>query len=318
MKQIATEQESRRRVMTDEGKLKYNKELKEQQVSQIWDGAENLQETYKKWWTEVERIKTKNEQVRKLTRKRKSKTMRLLMKEKKKLKKELRLNKSEEEMQKLNDLKRRILDEESDSYYRRLMKTCEEITRNGRFDSSNFLKVKKRMEKKRPEENHAVLNKDGVLVTEREEILTCYEKYFEDLLTTTNKRTEEERESQIVKAVEEKFNKIMEEGRKQEPKKTDIETVTRVVKGLKRKKARDNDGWNNEVMIDGGDEMVDSLIKMTDMVQEKAEIPKSWKEMTIKSTHKKGEKESLTNKRGLFLTNVVSKAFETIIDKITM
>ena len=315
MKQIATEESRRRRVMTDEGKLKYNKELKENKVSQIWDGAENLQETYVKWWTEVERIKTKNEQVRKLTRKRKSKTMRLLLKEKKKQKNELRLNKNEDEMAKLNDLKRRIVEEETDSYYRRLMKTCEEITRNGRFDSSNFLKVKKRMEKKRPEENHAVLNKDGVLVTEVEEILKCYEEYYEDLLTTTNKRIEEERESAIVKAVEEKFNRIMEEGRKQKPKKTDKDTVTCIVKGLKRKKARDNDGWNNEVMIDGGDEMVDSLVKMTDMVQEKAEIPKAWKEMTIKSTHKKEEKERLTNKRGLFLTNVVSKAFETVVDK---
>ena len=105
-----------------------------------------------KWWTEVERIKTKNEQVRKLTSRRKSKTMRLLLKEKKILKKELRLNKNEDEIAKLKDLKRRIVDEENDSYYRRLMRTCEEITRNGRFDSSNFLKVKKRMEKKRPEE----------------------------------------------------------------------------------------------------------------------------------------------------------------------
>ena len=36
--------------------------------------------------------------------------------------------------------------------------------------------------------------------------------------------------------------------------------------------------------------------------------------MIIKSTHKKAEKEILTNKRGLFLTNVVSKSFEKVVD----
>ena len=57
---------------------------------------------------------------------------------------------------------------------------------NGRFNSGNFLKVKKRMERKKPENNHAVKNKKGELVTENGEILRCYEEYFSDLLTKTN------------------------------------------------------------------------------------------------------------------------------------
>ena len=43
--------------------------------------------------------------------------------------------------------------------------------------------------------------------------------------------------------------------------------------------------------------------KMTNVVMEKYEIPEPWMHMMIKSTHKKGEKEDLNNKRGLFLTN---------------
>ena len=69
------------------------------------------------------------------------------------------------------------------------------------------------------------------------------------------------------------------------------------------------------IMMDGGQEMFKSLVKMTDLVQEKREIPEPWNCMTIKSTHKKGEKDELTNKRGLFLTNVVSKVYEKLIDK---
>ena len=96
--------------------------------------------------------------------------MRLLMKEKKKVKENLRLNKNEEGMVKLNELKEKMLEEEHERYYRRLMKTCEEISRNGKFDSGNFLKVKKRMERKKADEVHGVRNKDGVYLLQKEMI----------------------------------------------------------------------------------------------------------------------------------------------------
>ena len=142
-------------------------ELAEKKVSKIWDHPEDVQEAYNKWWTEVEEAKTKNEQIRKLTKKRRSKTMRLLMKEK-----SLRLKASEREMLKLNELKEQMLNEEHESYYRKLMKTCEELSKNG---SGNFLKVKKRIERKKAEGVHAVRNKDGKLVTDNDGILTCYQ-----------------------------------------------------------------------------------------------------------------------------------------------
>ena len=39
--------------------------------------------------------------------------------------------------------------------------------------------------------------------------------------------------------------------------------------------------------------------------------------MKIKTIHKKGSKMVMDNKRGLFLTNVLSKVFERVLDKIT-
>ena len=55
---------------------------------------------------------------------------------------------------------------------------------------------------------HGVKNQDGVLVTGKEEILECYEKYFEKLLTTTNKKTEAEENRPIVEKVENKFKLV--------------------------------------------------------------------------------------------------------------
>ena len=61
--------------------------------------------------------------------------------------------------------------------------------------------------------------------------------------------------------------------------------------------------------------MAESIRKMADAIQIKCETPSPWNNMIIKSTHKKGPMEELSNKRGLFLTNVVSKVYEKILDK---
>ena len=92
--------------------------------------------------------------------------MRLLLKEKKNVKKELAEEKTEEKMERLNQIKEQVLQEEKESYYRRLTKTCEEIRVNGKFNSGGFWKLVKRMKRKNDETPHAVQAKDGRKLTE--------------------------------------------------------------------------------------------------------------------------------------------------------
>ena len=317
LKQTSIEDNKKRMVMTDDGKVKYRNELKELEVSKIWDNVDDIQEVYSKWCKEVERVKGKYMEKRNTSKKRRSKTMRLLMTEKKKIKERLKrgFDNNENDMVRLHELKEQIMNEEKDTYYRRLKKNCEEIKINGKFNSAGFWKVRKRMERKKEEESYAVRNMKGELVTTNDGILQAYGEYYKDLLTTTNKRTTLPGNRAIVEKVEEKFNKIMEEAEKQAPSKTNRETVAEVIKSLKKNKAPDKEGWKNEMLIDGGEEIIDSIVKMTNCVLEKFEVPTPWNHMTIKSVHKKGEREDLSNKRGLFLTNIVSKVFEKIISK---
>ena len=293
MKQTDEEENKKRQVLTPEGMLNYERELEERKVSKIWEQVNNIDVTYKKWQTQVEEIKRKHEQTRKMTKKRKTKTMRLLMKEKKELKKNMRIKGNDNgSMEKLRNLKEQILSEEAENYYRRLRRTCEEISKNGKFNSGSFWEVKKKMERKRKEGAHAVKNKDGKLVTENNEILTAYKDYFEELLSITNRKTNLEENKEIVEKVEKEFNEIIEKGKMQEPMKTSREVVAAVMKDLKRKKARDTFGWNNEMLLDGGNEMIESLRKMADAVQMTCSTPSPWNQMMIKSTHKKGLKKN--------------------------
>ena len=89
--------------------------------------------------------------------------------------------------------------------------------------------------------------------------------------------------------------------------------VTKVIRKLKKRKAGDKQGWRNEHIIYGGGEMTKSLTKIMQIATDELVSPKAWDSMTIKSIHKKGSKMLLTNKRGLFITNVIGKLLERVM-----
>ena len=62
--------------------------------------------------------------------------------------------------------------------------------------------------------------------------------------------------------------------------------------------------------------MIESLVRMMNCVLKEEIIPSEWETMLIKSIHKKGEKSLMKNKRGIFLTNVLSKVFEKALESV--
>ena len=72
------------------------------------------------------------------------------------------------------------------------------------------------------------------------------------------------------------------------------------------------------MILEGGDEMVNSITYyMFREISVTQQIPNQWKTMRIKSIHKKGSKLLMDNKRGLFLTNILNKLYEKVLDKLT-
>merc|ERR1712096_578625 len=81
----------------------------------------------------------------------------------------------------------------------------------------------------------------------------------------------------------------------------------------KKKKCRDPYGWNNELIIEGGEEMDRSLLYLVNRMERERFTPKQWREVTIKAIAKPGSILEMDNKRGLFLTEVVSKLYEKVL-----
>ena len=63
---------------------------------------------------------------------------------------------------------------------------------------------------------------------------------------------------------------------------TTKEEVERAVKELKRKKCKDRTGWNNEIVLESGEDMIDGLHCMFNKMEVERVVPEEWKEMKIK------------------------------------
>ena len=68
------------------------------------------------------------------------------------------------------------------------------------------------------------------------------------------------------------------------------------------------------MILEGGDEMVNTITYMCKEISVTQQIPNQWKTMRIKSIHKKISKLLMDNNRGLILTNILSKLYEKVLD----
>ena len=86
---------------------------------------------------------------------------------------------------------------------------------------------------------------------------------------------------------------------------------------MKSNKSGERSRWKAEWLKEGGDEMIESLTTVFNRVEEEGQIPLQWRDTSIKSQYKGGgSKEKIQeNQRGIFITNIVSKAYE-IVKKI--
>ena len=56
--------------------------------------------------------------------------------------------------------------------------------------------------------------------------------------------------------------------------------------------------------------MIYSLFRIFKIIDKEMVVPEEWNRMAIRTLNKKGSKLVMGNKRGLFLTNIISKVYE--------
>ncbi|XP_068240117.1 kinesin-like protein KIF15 [Palaemon carinicauda] len=193
----------------------------------------------------------------------------------------------------------------------RIIKLVEEIKAKGGMNSTALWEFKKKVDGKNASKCTAIRGKDGEMIEDVEEIKKEYEKFYSDLFKLENPQSEEETLAKEINM----FDRWLSESdrvRSSKEEKITYQEVEAIVKSLKDKYTTDRQGLNNVVIEMMGKEIIESLKLILTEIDESICIPKEWEEMWIHSIHKNGNKMELENKRGIFITSIISKIYKKI------
>ena len=206
-----------------------------------------------------------------------------------------------------------IVEENEKQYVKKIEATVEGLRKEGGgVKETTFWEFKRKLERRKEDHMIATRGKNRSPVESRKGILEIYQEFYSNLFKTKEAKTKEEEE--IEEGIQIRLKRIEEKANKQKPLDVKIEEVEQTIKKLKLKKALDEEGWRNEMIKMGGREMVISIWMMFNKIFKDGIIPEQWEAMKIKSIYKnKGSKKEVTNRRGIFLTSVLSKLFEKIL-----
>ena len=210
-----------------------------------------------------------------------------------------------------------ILEEETDRHERKIRTTIENLRREGSgLKEDTFWQFKRKMENRPQEAPSAIQDDSGKIVEEKRQILEEYKAFYGKLfekreLKSLEGKLEERRISETLESIELR-------AKEQESLQFEDEDIKKGIKVLKRRKAADCQGWKNEMIIFDGREMERSIRMMFNRILQKNIVLKEWECMRIKSTYKnRGSRMHLKNRRGLFMTSIISKLFEkTLMERI--
>ena len=301
-----------RKILTKKGEKKCQEEIARKKVSMIMEKSGSFQDLYKEWKVEVTQIMEENKTTVKNQNPRKA--IRNLIKKKKELKKEAKYCNKRKRKSMIDAIRQVDTEIEGERKYQfgnKINKVVDKLRTGKGINGPNMWEVLKKLKKKKEEPAAAIKDEKGHILEEPEAIKNRYLEYFEKLLQPVQAEDEDgKRQEEIIEAT---FQEIMEAADKQEITYTTVDEIEEAMKLLKRKKCKDGTGWNNEIILNGGEEMVISLHKIFNQIEEQRIVPKEWKEVIIKAINKPGTVLEMENKRGLFLTDVISKLYEKIM-----
>ena len=301
-------------------------------LTNIIKRKDKIDNKYKEWQKEVNRIIEKCFKRKKKNNKQKPRVIKNLYKVKRKIKKGyLTETKSKIKLNKYtiqNDLiKEYILKEEAKLRARNVKTEINKLEKEGGINSNAFWEFRKRVDKKwkQKEIPCGMTNNKGEIVTSRNEIREVYKEFYTDLFKVKNEDNQEAQIDEIIfntiKTIANRINEKEERDNKSDKlratinnsKKVEEKEIKRNINKMKNKVTTDVQGWNNKILKNAGTDIITSLQIIMNEIDQQQQTPKEWDELIIKSIYKnKGKRNDMENRRGLFITSVISKLYERI------
>lgn len=276
-----------------------------------------MQEKYKIWQSKLSSIVEKCKRKVKKKKRETLKVTRRLMKIKRKIKKVKHRNKIDRK-RKLLELQEKLIDEYMQQERERergnqVKRIAEEIKQKGGVTSAAFWDFKKKIDGQKQNALTAIKNSEGKIIEDKEGIKKEYQQFYENLFQEEEPTSTEEKNAWVATELYIQWIQGKNKGKYNQNKIKD-EEIEKQVKKMKNKGTMDRQQMNNKIFRNMGKDLQESLGYILKEVKETKAIPDEWKEMEILSIHKnKGSRMEMENKRGIFITNTVSKIFEKIM-----
>jgi hypothetical protein len=204
----------------------------------------------------------------------------------------------------------------------RVKSTMSQLTSDEKFSPTGYWKMKKAVKKGTRKTNNisSVINKNGAEVDGEIAVREAYKDEFEKRLS--NREAAKEWKEYVVETNRAVRNWLAVHDVSSIPD-FKLEELKKVIAQLKNEKAPGVDGYPAELFKYAGEGVLNSLLKLFNLIKATKEIPDQWDVVKIVTIYKqKGSKKVLKYYRGIFLTLVISKIFEKLLkerieDKLT-
>ena len=307
------EPKQQKTVITTKGYGRIREEMNSRKISKIWEKDEPFEDVYGEWKQEINKMVEKHST--KVRKHNKRKNIKELIKAKRNLRMESKEATKEERYKIVTKIK--IIDEEikkedQKQFLGKIEKVVTRLKGKNGINIPNMWEVVKQIKGRKEEPQTAIKSKDGkVTIEDPEEIKDRYLEHFSDILQNKQATTDKEKkQEELINMV---FEEIMNTAREMETLLTTREEICVAIDELKRKKCKDRTGWNNEIVLETGEDMIDSLLAMMNRMEMERWTPKQWSEMKVKVISKQGSVLLMDNKRGLFITDMLSKIYERVM-----
>ena len=193
-----------------------------------------------------------------------------------------------------------------------LKNTMSQLTENEKFSPAGYWKIKTAMKKKERKvvNTSPVVKENGVVVDGPEGVKEAYKEEFEKRLSNREPASGWEK---FVEETNEAIRKWL-RGESRSSRPFTLKELRKIVLRLKNNKCPGVDRFPAELFKLAGDGVLKSLLTIFNKVKSNRETPEQWNFVRIATIYKqKGSKKQLKNYRGIFLTVVVSKIFESLI-----
>ena len=178
-------------------------------------------------------------------------------------------------------------------------------------------KVWKILKKKFPKKSHVVpvgkKDSKGKIVTNHEQLKHLYLKTYRQRMRSRPMKDKLENLKELKNNLFDLRLELSKENKTRPWKMIHLETV---LKGLKKDKSRDPNGWINELFKDGviGNNLKKSLLCIFNRIKEKNQIPDFVRLADVSTIYKgKGSKSELVNERGIFVVSILRNILMKLI-----